>query len=434
MNDGTRSLTPSYARTVHAAHEAFLVAAPNSPAEDLSGFGHLLLRPLVRESWQRSLASGVDPDHAMVPAAFDIAELRDYRDAHPLALVMPVVRRLLTEAAVDANHMVAVGDAQGRLLWVEGDPALVARAETIHFIEGSWWSEDRAGTNAPGLALALDRPVQVFASEHFSRSVQPWSCTAVPVHDPDSLQLLGFLDLTGGDHVASPQALALVRAAVAAMESELRLQRLQRPPAPRPRVRVPRSIDRLTVLGVDHAMLTLGAQEFRLSPRHSEMILLLLMHPTGLSADELAVELLEGEVNTVTVRAEMSRLRRLVGAHVVQSQPYRLTSGLSCDLLRIKDLLRRGMVRQAIAAYSGPVLPRSVAPGIVTIREDIRTELREQAWASAEPQLVLNAAELPDFRDDVQLWEAALQLLPAGDPRRAHVQAHLRVLDRELGL
>ena len=430
----TRSLTPSYARTIRVAHEAFLLAAPSFHPDDPHAFGDLPIRPLVRESWQRSLASGVDPDRAAVPVAFEEAELREYRDAHPLSSVMPVVRRLLTEAAVDANHMVAVGDAQGRLLWVEGDPALVARAETIHFVEGSWWSEDRAGTNAPGLALALDRPVQVFSSEHFSRLVQPWSCTAVPVHDPDTLQLLGFLDLTGGDHVASPQAMALVRAAVAAMESELRLQRLQRAPVPRPRSRAPRSVDRIAVLGLDHAILTLGSQDFRLSPRHSEMILLLLMHPAGLSADELAVELLEGEINTVTVRAEMSRLRRLVGADVVQSQPYRLSSGLSCDLLRIKQLLRQGSVRQAIAAYSGPVLPRSMAPGIVAIREDIRIELREQAWASGDAQVVLDAAELSDFRDDVQLWQAALQLLPAGDPKRAHVQAHLRVLDQELGL
>jgi transcriptional regulator of acetoin/glycerol metabolism len=434
VSDAARSLTPAYTRTVRVAHEAFLIAAPNSHADETHTIGDLPIRPLVRESWRRSLASGVDPDRALVPAAFDAAELRGYRDSHPLSTVMPVVRRLLTEAAVDANHMVAVGDAQGRLLWVEGDPALVARAEAINFIEGSWWSEDRAGTNAPGLALALDRPVQVFAAEHFSRLVQPWSCTAVPVHDPDTLQLLGFLDLTGGDHVASPQAMALVRAAVAAMESELRLQRLQQPPVLRPRRRAPRHGDRLTVLGLDHAILTLGSQDFRLSPRHSEMILLLLMHSIGLSADELAVELLEGEINTVTVRAEMSRLRRLVGADAVQSQPYRLTSDLSCDLLRVKELLRRGSVRQAIAAYSGPVLPRSLAPGIVAIREDIRTELREQAWASGEAELVLEAAELPDFRDDVQLWETALQLLPAGDPKRGHVQAHLRVLDRELGL
>ena len=434
MGDVPRALTPSYARTVRVAHEAFLGASPNSHVDDVFALAQLPIRPLVRESWQRSWASGVDPDRAAVPVVFELAELRDYRDAHPLSSVMPVVRRLLTEAAVDANHMVAVGDAQGRLLWVEGDPALVARAETIHFVEGSWWSEDRAGTNAPGLALALDRPVQVFSTEHFSRMVQPWSCTAVPVHDPDTSQLLGFLDLTGGDHVASPQAMALVRAAAAVMESELRLQRLQRPPVPRPRARAARPVDRLVVLGLDHATLTLGSQKFRLSPRHSEMILLLLMHPKGLSADELAVELLEGEINTVTVRAEMSRLRRLVGADLVQSQPYRLSAGFSCDLLRIKELLRRGLVRQAIAAYSGPVLPRSLAPGIVTIREDIRTELREQAWASGDAQLVLDAAELPDFRDDVQLWETALALLPAGDSRRAHVQAHLRVLDRELGL
>jgi transcriptional regulator of acetoin/glycerol metabolism len=147
VSDAARSLTPAYTRTVRVAHEAFLIAAPNSHADETHTIGDLPIRPLVRESWRRSLASGVDPDRALVPAAFDAAELRGYRDSHPLSTVMPVVRRLLTEAAVDANHMVAVGDAQGRLLWVEGDPALVARAEAINFIEGSWWSEDQEPTH-----------------------------------------------------------------------------------------------------------------------------------------------------------------------------------------------------------------------------------------------------------------------------------------------
>ena len=36
--------------------------------------------------------------------------------------------------------------------------------------------------------------------------------------------LLGAIDVTGGDHVASPHVLTLVRATVAAVESELRWQ------------------------------------------------------------------------------------------------------------------------------------------------------------------------------------------------------------------
>ena len=68
---------------------------------------------------------------------------------------------------------------------------------------------------------ALDHAVQIYGSEHYRRSVQPWSCSAAPVHSPVTGELLGAIDVTGGDHVASPQMLTLVRATVAAVEAEL---------------------------------------------------------------------------------------------------------------------------------------------------------------------------------------------------------------------
>lgn len=142
--------------------------------------------------------------------------------------------------------VVAVTGADGTLLWVEGDAAARSKAERMHFAPGADWSERGAGTNAPGTALTLGREVQIQGSEHFSRVVQPWSCTAAPVHDPDSGALLGAIDLTGGAQVASPQTLALVRATAVAVENHLALLRptgtVPEPAAPRPH---------LVVLGAD---------------------------------------------------------------------------------------------------------------------------------------------------------------------------------------
>ena len=41
----------------------------------------------------------------------------------------------------------------------------------MHFVPGADWSEESAGTNAPGTALALGRPVQIFGPEHLLRPV-----------------------------------------------------------------------------------------------------------------------------------------------------------------------------------------------------------------------------------------------------------------------
>ena len=99
----------------------------------------------------------------------------------------------------------------------------------MNFVPGADWSERGAGTNTPGSALALDTELQILGSEHFSRIVQPWSCTAAPVHDPISGALIGAIDLTGGSDVASPQTLALLRATGVAIENHLALLHLRQP-------------------------------------------------------------------------------------------------------------------------------------------------------------------------------------------------------------
>src|SRR5690606_12240392 len=176
-------------RHLHDAHDTFVSTGRGDPA----------LRRLVIDSWRRSVEGGLDPERALAEIRLDAAELAAVRDGHPLAAGIPVIRRLLVESAADAGLLVAVSDAVGRLLWVEGDASLRARAEAMHFLPGADWSERSAGTNAPGTALALDRPVQIFGPEHLARLVTGWSCAAAPIHDPDTGTILGVLDLTGGD-------------------------------------------------------------------------------------------------------------------------------------------------------------------------------------------------------------------------------------------
>jgi transcriptional regulator of acetoin/glycerol metabolism len=347
---------------------------------------------------------------------------------------MPVIRRLLVEDAEADKMIVAVTDSGGRMLWVEGDHRLRSRAAGMNFVEGARWSEDVAGTNAPGTALALDHAVQIYGSEHFRRPVQPWSCAAAPVHDPVTGALLGAIDVTGGDHVASPHVLTLVRATVAAVESELRWQRreqlqhdvVRRPPPTR-------VAPRLDVLGRERARLTLPAGPVELSLRHSELLLLLAeaaVAGEGRTATQLAAECHRGEAAAVTVRAELSRLRRLVGTELVGSRPYRLLGRVDTDLDQVRRLLARGSVGAALECYSGAVLPGSVAPGVAVARERVAALLRQAVLRSRRPELLLRYGRLPEARDDVAAWQACLDCLPAGSPHRAAAAAHLLRLRR----
>ncbi|MCL3817730.1 GAF domain-containing protein [Aeromicrobium wangtongii] len=407
---------------LNRAHDTFVTTGSADPA----------LRRLVRESWRRSVAGGLDPEGALASIRLDEEALGAIRDAHPLAVGMPVIRRLLVDSAADAGLLVAVSDAAGQLLWVEGDSALRALAEGMHFVPGADWSESSAGTNAPGTALALDRPVQIFGPEHLARQVTPWSCSAAPIHDPDTGAVLGVLDLTGGDEVATPQSLTLVRATVAAVEAELRIARLS-PPAHDVLAPVAWTLPSLDVLGGHGATLRHGATTTRLSLRHSEILLLLTESADGLTTSELGVALSDDDQAQVTVRAELSRLRSVLGPIELASRPYRLATSVQTDVASVRRDLADGRLRRAVARYRGPVLPTSVAPAVERLREELHMHVRSSLLVSDDADALLSFADTTHGRDDFEVWERALSILPATSPRYAQVLAHVERLDDELG-
>ncbi|MDQ1658919.1 MAG: hypothetical protein QOD41_4002, partial [Cryptosporangiaceae bacterium] len=244
---------------VARAHESFVTGDP-VPSQ---------IRTVVADSWRRCAGALVDPDSS-APVDLTDDELEAYRLAHPLSRALPVFRDLLGTIAEDGEHLMAICDAHGRLLWVEGHRSVLRGAESMNFVAGARWDEAHAGTNAPGTALALDHSVQIFATEHFSRGVQPFTCAAAPIHDPATGELLGAIDVTGGDHLANPHSLALVQATAKAAEAYLAsIAAVVRPAAG------------AALLGRDEAQLTVNGRRIRLGRRHSEFVALLLWHAGG---------------------------------------------------------------------------------------------------------------------------------------------------------
>ena len=431
-----------------AAHEE-LDGGTLADAPELPG-----LRALIRESWQRSAGLKANPDNPAAPLAMDRDELEDYRSQHPLAAIMPVINKLLVQPSHDSGLLVAVGDEVGRLLWVDGDPALQRRAEGMMFVPGADWSEATVGTSAPGTALALGRGIQISGAEHYQRTVHPWSCTAVPFHDPDSGAVLGVVDITGTATAVAPHTLSLVEATVAAAQAQLRVERLQlaaslagRPARRRSAGSASRSPgagakegslyrNSLQLLGRDQALLSIEGKSVVLSARHSEILALLGSHPDGLSAEELTVLLYPGDGSTMTLRAEMVRLRKVLQqlnpAAVPESRPYKLTMDLVPDSGQVLNCLQRGAHRIALEIYRGALLPKSEAPGIIELRDRVSSLMREAVLTDGSAETLLKYAELPEARDDVGVRRAALKLLPARSPKRAAVVADLERLEAEL--
>ncbi|HPU13030.1 MAG TPA: GAF domain-containing protein [Aeromicrobium sp.] len=392
------------------------------------------MRSEVADSWHRSVAAGVEREDIGAPITLDDSALRDHRAAHPLSRVFPLLDDVLGQAARDCNALMAVSDEAGQLLWVCGTPQTLRKADRMGFVEGSNWDEGFAGTSAPGLALRLDKPVSIVRAEHFRQSVKDWSCAAIPIHDPATSRLLGVLDITGGDEIVVPQTLALVRAVARLAEAELARELPSEAPA-------------ATGVGVKLGVESLGRHEslislsdgrgrnakFRLSPRHSEIVLLLASAPRGLSGDELMVLLYEEDPAAATLRAELKRLRHFLGEDLLASRPYRLEANISGDWLEVEGRLAAGDLRGAMRLYRGPLLPRSTGPGIVRLRDGLHESMRAALLSSKEPDLMSTWTRSAWGQDDYEMWLAQRETAAASSPLLSLINGQLARLDRDFG-
>ncbi|HEY9367487.1 GAF domain-containing protein [Streptomyces sp.] len=96
-----------------------------------------------------------------------------------------------------------------------------------------------------------------------------------------------------------------------------------------------------------------GSWTQELSPRHAELLWVLARHPAGRTAAELAEDVFGDRTRTVTVRAELSRIRRNL-AGVLAHRPYRFSEEVEVDLITPPD--------------PAALLPHSTAPAVLSSR------------------------------------------------------------------
>jgi hypothetical protein len=155
----------------------------------------------------------------------------------------------------------------------------------------------------------------------------------------------------------------------------------------RPRARrAPRRLLRIRALGDEPPAVLLDGRRLTLSARHSELFVVLALQPAGLSANALACALHGSGAKAVTVRAEVARLRRVVG-DLVAAHPYRLAADVRADFLDVERLVRRGDVEHALDLYAGPLLPPSRAPAIVEARALLESTLDDAVARRREHDL-----------------------------------------------
>jgi transcriptional regulator of acetoin/glycerol metabolism len=305
-----------------------------------------VVRPVISDSWQRSVAAGVDPERP-APRILDARRTAARLAAHPIGALLERISALLRQALVESRYFVAFSDADGVLLWSEGSPQALRTAVTPRFLPGFLCSEDGVGTNAIGTALTLDHPVQIFSAEHFSRLLHGWTCAAAPIHDPETGETLGAIDLSGDFRTAHLHGLPLVASVASAAEAWLAAERRGAEERAAP--------ISIAVASRGRAVVTTSRGRLVMNLRHSEILALLALHPTGMTVRDLALTLYGSAEAAGTVRAELTRLRRRLGPDVVLSRPYRLHERVSNDL----------------GDGGVDLLPESQAPGITRARRNL---------------------------------------------------------------
>lgn len=189
------------------------------------------MRAVIRDSWQRCRELAVNADLNL--ARFATTNDQQLRDLYELNVAFlraagPVLLRLRATLG-NVGYVVAVSDAEGTLLDVDGDPECRHKLARKGLLPGSNWSEAVAGTNAIGVALATGQVVQLVGAEHYCTGWQDVTCTAAPVFHPDDGHLLGVLDITGDYRLVRPFLAGIMAAAAAEVQRRYRLERVTQP-------------------------------------------------------------------------------------------------------------------------------------------------------------------------------------------------------------
>jgi hypothetical protein len=372
-----------------------------------------LVRPEIFTSWERSGAA-ITPDVREAPLA-DEADTRAFWQGSPLQTAVARVEEDLRRTAEDGDLVLAVTDADTRILWTYGGRVMRRKAETVNFVAGGRWDDESVGTNALDLANRLGRPAMVFSAEHYAPIVHNWVCWAAPVNDPVTGRQLGVIDLSTTWDRTHPIGLATARVMARLIEQAMPHSHehpgLAAPPVP--------DVEGLSLRLLGTAEAHFDGRRLLLNRRQTEILALLAMNPEGVSLERLHA-LVYGDqgITLSTLKAEVSHLRSSLGGQL-SSRPYRLTMPVTTDVDTVMAAVGRGDVVAALAAYGGDLLPGTNSPALSELGEYVAVAVREALLADPQPEAVVRYSDLAPY--DAEVLEVCLARL--GD--RPHPAAPL---------
>lgn len=180
------------------------------------------VRPEILLSWYRCRDDfKVDPWQERAPSAPDDWPTHSLEDDIVVAELAGVAKSI--EPDVEAiDGLVAVTDGRGRILAAWGDRRALQLAHDSNLAPSCTWSEEMAGTNGMGTALASNGPVSVKGWEHWCGGFHEWSCAGIAIRDLVTSHPLGVLDISSKKKPLPDTVINLLRRAGLRLEAGLR--------------------------------------------------------------------------------------------------------------------------------------------------------------------------------------------------------------------
>ncbi|MFZ5897731.1 MAG: PAS domain-containing protein [Bacillota bacterium] len=204
-----------------AVQKAWKAAVSGRPVHDHPG-GFL-----IQDAWSRCARLNIDPHTPPNPAAVSDQDLKKRRGESavllqsassffPFQLERSLARRYPRFAAM-------LLDADGICIDIVCDKVTVQEDPKAYLTLGGFYSEQKVGCNAIGLALRLRQPAIVSGSEHWYAGFHPWISMAAPVFNIDNT-IQGVLAFWLPIDCASQEDYELLRNFSKTMESSFALE------------------------------------------------------------------------------------------------------------------------------------------------------------------------------------------------------------------
>lgn len=176
---------------------------------------------IIEKSHERSKEFGVHKKSNYSKKKLNAKEVKNLLEKNKelINISMPYIN-MVCETVEDNEFILILTDKEGCILSIKGDKRVVEEFAKLNLDIGVFMDEKNIGTNAMGVAIAEDRPVQVTADEHYVDIFKGLTCSAAPIHNIKG-EIIGTLNLTGKWDKKHPHTLGLVIFGVKAIENEM---------------------------------------------------------------------------------------------------------------------------------------------------------------------------------------------------------------------